>query len=343
MIASATLFEMDTTFELIKGNVSLEICGISNTRNLKDGSFVFLKSKNYLVELNVENISEKSVGLIFEKKFFEEQKAFILEHVAFKSAKWCASVANVGYAMCLFSKPFYDQKFNDLNYFVDGRQMGTADVHPNADIAQGVFIGTDVVIEENVTIHPGVTIMPKVKIGKGTIIFPNVTIYPYVNIGDNCRIHSCSVIGADGFGYNFINGKHMKVWHFNGVTIKDDVEIGASSTVDGGAFEPTYIGPGTKIDNGVQVGHNCHIGDNCVICGQVAVAGSCVLEDYVVIGGRAGLSPNVFLGKGSQVAANAIVSENARWPAGSILGGTPAILLKDWMKYQAKLRLITKK
>lgn len=343
MMQAKELFALDGSFKLLKGNLPEQVSGISNTRNIKPNSFSFVKTKQYLNEYNTESLQDKSAGVLFEESFWNQYQDFILTHPVYEQASWCASVKNVGHAMCLFSKPFYDHLFADLNYFVDGRQMGTAQVDPTARIAQGVFIGDNVVIEADVIIHPGVTILPQSKIGRGTILFPNTTIYPYVSIGQNCRIHAQVSIGADGFGYNFIDGKHMKIWHFSGVTIGDDVEIGASSTVDSGAFEPTYVGNGTKIDNGVQVGHNAWLGDHCVVCGQVAIAGSTVMEDYVVLGGRVGISPNATLGKGSQLAANTIVSENARWPAGSVLGGSPAVLLKDWMKYQAKLRLLTKK
>ena len=52
------------------------------------------------------------------------------------------------------------------------------------------------------------------------------------------HVNQAVVIGGDGFGYNFFNGEHLKVWHLSGVIIEDNVEIGANSTVDAGAFIP---------------------------------------------------------------------------------------------------------
>ena len=69
-----------------------------------------------------------------------------------------------------------------------------------------------------------------------------MTIYPNTEIGKGVIIHSGSVIGSDGFGYNQINGEHYKVYHLGNVIIQSDVEIGANCTIDRGTFGPTIIG-----------------------------------------------------------------------------------------------------
>ena len=81
---------------------------------------------------------------------------------------------------------------------------------------------------------------------------------------------------------------HLKVPQIGRVIIQDDVEIGANSCVDRGALKDTVIGEGTKIDNLVQIGHNVVIGRHCVIVGQVGIAGSTELGDFVVMGGQSG-------------------------------------------------------
>ena len=110
------------------------------------------------------------------------------------------------------------------------------------------------------------------------------------------RLHPGVVIGADGFGYEFVAGRHEKVPQVGTVEIGDDVEIGANSTVDRARFEKTSIGEGTKIDNLVQVGHNVVIGRHCLICALVGIAGSVTLEDYVVVGGQSGLAGHLTVG-----------------------------------------------
>src|SRR5690606_5931201 len=264
-----------------------------------------------------------------------------LDEAALKSLDglaWLATSPNVALSLTLLSKPFYDKKMGKMNTQVDGRQMGTVDIDPSAYIAQNVFIGEHVKIGGNVEIMPGCVILPHTEIGEGTKIYPNVTLYPFTKIGKGCRIHSGTTIGADGFGYTFHQGQHLKIWHMGGVEIHNDVEIGANTTIDTGTFSPTIIGAGTRIDNQVQIGHNVKIGKGCIICGHSGIAGSVILHDYVVLAGRAGIGPDAELGMGTQVAGGALVNDGAKWPAGSKLGGHPAKDIKEWMRGVAYLR-----
>ena len=93
-------------------------------------------------------------------------------------------------------------------------------------MAPHVFIGKNVKIGKNVMIHSGCNILSGSSIGDDTILYPNVTIYSNVFIGSNCRIHASSVIGADGFGYYYKQGIHHKIWHYGGVVIGNNVEVG---------------------------------------------------------------------------------------------------------------------
>ena len=117
-----------------------------------------------------------------------------------------------------------------------------------------------------------------------TVLFPGVVIYENCLLGDRVRIHANSVVGADGFGYEFVRGRHEKVPQVGGVILESDVEIGANATTDRARFSQTVIGEGTKIDNLVQVAHNVVIGKHCILCAQVGIAGSTTLGDYVVLG-----------------------------------------------------------
>lgn len=332
----------EPALKLVKGKPSeIEVKTISTPGFPENNSFVFLKNKKFLDKL-MQTVGASSLGAIVLASFYEgldsAAKAALEEKL-----DWVATVESVEAAMCSLSKPFYDEKFSHLNMHVDGRQMGSAQVDPEAEIAQNVFIGENVVVEKNVTIMPGCVIMPNCRIGEGTILFPNVTLYPYSEVGKNCRVHSQAILGADGFGYNFIDGEHRKVWHFGGVEIKDNVEIGAGSAIDAGAFAPTFIDSGTKLDNHVQVAHNCRIGKHCVLCGRAGLAGSVVLEDYVVIGAAGGCAPGAHLKQGTQVAAMAVVSENAVWGPKETLAGHPARPLKEWLKHQARLKILANK
>ena len=51
-------------------------------------------------------------------------------------------------------------------------------------------------------------------------------------MGARVTIHSGAVIGADGFGFEFVNGRLQKIQQLGIVQIDDDVEIGANTTID---------------------------------------------------------------------------------------------------------------
>ena len=335
----------DPSFTLKYGTEDIvEVKTISHAHDPQDDSFIFIKNKKFLSDIGRLSSSDNFLysGIVIESSFFDE----IYRESSFKKIEsrflWIATVKDVNHSMCLLSKPFYENTYGKLNYFVDGRQMGSASISPNSQIAQGVFIGENVTIEEGVEVYPGAVILPEVTVGPDTIIYPNVTVYPYTKIGRNCRIHANTSIGTDGFGYNFINGTHLKIWHLAGVEISNDVELGSSTKIDAGAFMPTRIGEGTKADNFVQISHNAQIGKHNIFVGKSGVAGSVETGDYCIFAGGAGVAPGARNGKGCQIAAMALVSENAIVPDGSVLSGHPARPLKEWLKSQAKLRQLIK-
>lgn len=338
------LQQFDSSLKFVKNSEwPEEILAISALDGLLPNSVVFVKNAKFFQKLqpHISKAQELKIGLIVDEKFFNLVNAELKAEM--EKLPWIATTGNVAMSLTLLSKPFYDRKMKGINTQVDGRQMGTTDIDPSAYIAQNVFIGEHVKIAKGVEIMPGCVIMPHTEIGENTKIYPNVTIYPFTKIGKDCRIHSGTVIGSDGYGYTFNQGKHVKIWHMGGVVIQDDVEIGSNSSVDMGTFSPTVIGSGTRIDNLVQIAHNVKVGKGCIICGQCGIAGSTVLEDYVVMGGRAAIGPDSHIGMGTQIAGGAKVNEGAVWPAGSKLGGHPAKDLKEWMKGVAYLRTMSLK
>ena len=338
------LVNVDPKIKIVKNNEwPEEILAISNFEHLHPQSVVFIKNAKFLQKFMpfIDQAVSLKVGAIIDEKFYALMNAEMKAQV--DRLPWIGVSLQVPLSLTLLSKPFYDQKMKNVNVQVDGRQMGTTEIDPSAQISQNVFIGEHVKIGANVVIMPGCTILPHCEIGEGTRLFPNVSVYSFTKIGKNCRIHSNTAIGSDGFGYTFHNGQHVKIWHMGGVEIHDNVEIGSNTSVDMGTFSPTIIGAGTRIDNLVQIAHNCKIGKGCVICGQAGLAGSVTLEDYVVLGGTAGIGPDAHLGMGTQVAGAAGVPDGAIWPAGSKIGGHPARDLREWMKSMATINKLVAK
>jgi len=297
-----------------------------------DSALVVLKDGKSLKQLaSALSSAPANIGVITTKTTYEKEDFSQLGELLF-----VCIVEDANLALCKLSEIFFEDKTATLNHMVDGRQMGSAEVDPSAEISQAVFIGEGVQIGAGVKILPGCTILAHCRIGEGTVLYPNVTLYPFVELGKNCRIHSGTVIGSDGYGYHFHQGVHHKIWHMGGAKLGNDVEVGANSCIDGGTFSPTQIGDGCKFDNLVQVGHNCEFGRGVILCGQVAIGGSSSLGDFCVFGGKSGMGDHMKLGMGCQVAGGALVNND--WPDGSVLGGHPARPLKEWMKGLAYLR-----
>lgn len=221
-------------------------------------------------------------------------------------------------------------------------------VHPTAVVAEDVAVG------KGVAIGPCVVVGRGARLGDGTVLHANVFVGEDATVGDGCEfwpgvvvrercvvgnrvvIHPNTTIGADGFGYQFMDGRHVKIPQIGTVTIEDDVEIGANCAVDRAKFGTTLIGRGTKIDNLVQVAHNVQIGPGCVIVAQAGIAGSTRLGRGVVLGGKVGVRDHVTLNDGVQAAACCCISKDV--PAGTTVIGSPAAPHEIWAREQAKIR-----
>jgi UDP-3-O-[3-hydroxymyristoyl] glucosamine N-acyltransferase len=210
-----------------------------------------------------------------------------------------------------------------------------ASVGRGASIGAHVVIGSGVTIGDRVTIDAGCVIGEGVHIGDDSQLFANVTVYPRAQVGCRVLIHAGARIGSDGFGYVFHDGAHQKIPHVGRCMIGDDVEIGANTTIDRGSIDDTVIGPGTKIDNLVQVGHNVRIGALCLIMAQVGIAGSTHVEDGVILAGQVGLSGHLTVGKGARIGARAGVFGDV--PAGETWSGYPARPHKEALRAQGAL------
>ena len=134
------------------------------------------------------------------------------------------------------------------------------------------------------------------------------------------------VLGSDGFGFEMVAGRHVKIPQTGTVEIEDDVEIGANVTIDRARFGRTLIGAGTKIDNLVQIAHNVTVGKHCLLVAQCAIAGSTRLGNYVTIAGQVGIVGHIEIGDQVVVAAKSGISKNVA--SGQIMYGTPALPMR---------------
>ncbi len=296
------------------GDPKIAITGVAGIKEAKEGEITFLSNVKYISFLEETRAS----AVIASKETVSKNKPLIR-----------TSNPSLAFTQVLsVLRPFKAKK--------------TAGIHPSAVIAsdaslgEGVSIGPYVVIENGVSIGDRTVIEAHSFIGAGSRLghdarlFPLVTIREETEIGDRVIIHSGSVIGSDGFGYETVDGNHIKIPQTGSVWIQDDVEIGANVCVDRGRFQKTVIKKGVKIDNLVQIAHNVVIGENSLIISQAGISGSSELGKNVIIAGQAGLVGHITLGDETVVGAGAGVTKS--WPAKSIILGSPAKPLSEQKK-----------
>ncbi len=206
-------------------------------------------------------------------------------------------------------------------------------IHPTAVVAESAKVGKDcyigayVVIDEGAEVGDGVSLYPQVYIGDGvkvgaaTTLYSGVKVYEGCKIGQGCILHSGAVVGSDGFGFApNAKGEYDKIPQIGIVTIEDDVEIGANTTIDRATMGSTIISKGTKIDNLVQIGHNVVVGANTVMAGQSAIAGSAKVGKNCMIGGQAGVVGHITVGDRTIVGSSSGVTSSV--PEGSMIMGS---------------------
>ncbi len=214
------------------------------------------------------------------------------------------------------------------------RRQAPAGIHPaavvssEAALSEGVAVAECAVVRERArigqrtVIESGAHVGRDVAIGQDCYIGPNAVIMHGSQLGDRVIVHAGTVIGGDGFGYNWSDGRHMKIPQMGNVVIEDDVEIGCNVCVDRATLGSTIIRRGTKIDNLVQIAHNDVIGEHVIITGQVGLSGSVTVGNRVVFGGQSGVVDHITIGDDAQIGAASPVIKDVK--SGQVVWGFPA-------------------
>jgi UDP-3-O-[3-hydroxymyristoyl] glucosamine N-acyltransferase len=217
----------------------------------------------------------------------------------------------------------------------------TAIVAPDAKLAPNVSVGPYVVIESSAEIGSGTVVEAFCFVGRGAHLGENCRLHPRVTLnggtrlGNRVELHSGVVIGADGFGYVYGEGRHLKFPQIGTVEIADDVEIGANTTIDRGSLETTQIGKGVKIDNLVQIAHNVRIGEHSVVAAQTGVSGSSTIGTNVIVGGQVGIGDHCTIEDRAIVGAQAGIPTGKTIRSGQTVWGTPARALEKFKQQYA--------
>ncbi len=218
--------------------------------------------------------------------------------------------------------------------FAPRAEAPQAGIHPSAVVAH------DAVIDPTASIGPCAVIESKARVGARTVVgagcflgsgsslgedcllYPRVCVREHCLIGNRVIIHCGAVIGSDGYGFEFKDGRHLKIPQVGIVQIDDDVEIGANTTIDRARFGRTWVQEGVKIDNLVQIAHNVVVGRHSLLVAQVGIAGSTRLGCYVTLAGQVGVAGHAEIG--DRVVAGAQSGIPGDLPPGAKVFGCPS-------------------
>ncbi len=218
----------------------------------------------------------------------------------------------------------------------------SAVIDPAARLAADVAVGPYAVIGAGAEIGPGSSIGAHAMVGPGVVLGARCVLHPHACIthaicGDEVVLHAGARVGQEGFGFvPDERGDYVTMPQLGRVLLGSGVQIGANACVDRGALDDTVLGPGTRIDNLVQVGHNTVTGVGCIMAGLVGLSGSVTLEDRVTLGGQVGVADHTRIGRGARVAAQSGIMADV--PPGAEMLGTPAQPIKAAMRGIATLR-----
>ena len=286
----------------VVGDGSLELTGFASADQARKGDLTFAEKEMYFAAAE----ESEATAVIVTGEFTSTKKVLI-------------RVPNARVAVARVLPVFFPPDQHPLGIHPSAIIAASAQIDPTAHIGPSCVIGARVRLGARSALMGGNHIGADCVIGADVSLYPNVVIYARSQIGERVTIHASTVIGSDGYGYAFDEGRHHKVLQVGHVIIHDDVEIGANTAIDRGALGATVIGQGTKIDNLVHIAHNVVIGRHCLVMGQVGFAGSTKLGDYCVIASQSGIAGHLKLGHQATVGAKSGVMRDIP-DQGKVLG-----------------------
>jgi UDP-3-O-[3-hydroxymyristoyl] glucosamine N-acyltransferase len=303
----------------VEGDGGIEITGVSTLGSAKAGELSFLVNPKYHSELKSTRASAIIVG-----RDFPGSDLTLLRH----DNPYLAFARAVEIFHSPAAKP---PAIHSTAVIAETALIGKrVSLGPYTYIGENTNIGDDVSVGAHCLIGDGAVVGEASQIHSGSVIREGVT------IGRRCVIHDRAVIGSAGFGYA---KQHDDTWYrilqAGTVTLEDDVDVGAGTTIDRAALGETRIGKGTKIDNLVQIGHGCEIGHDSLICAQVGLAGSTRVGSNVILAGQVGAAGHLTIGDRAVVTPQSGLPNSVE--PGAIVSGSPAMDHRDWLKLAAIL------
>lgn len=242
-------------------------------------------------------------------------------------------VAEVWAAVATALTKLYPQPLPSPGIHPTASVAPTASVHATASVGPYCVVGERAEIGEGAILGPHCIVDRDCAVGAATRLVARVTLVGPVRIGARCLIHPGAVLGADGFKFELVGGRPLKIPQVGAVIIEDDVELGANTCVDRPFLNETRIGRATKIDNLVQIAHNVRIGQGCMMAAHVGIAGSTQVGDGCLLGGAVGLRDNIKIGNRAVIGASSGVHRDVK--DGEVVLGTPILPIKEYWRVAA--------
>lgn len=190
---------------------------------------------------------------------------------------------------------------------------------------EGYYKSETAVIGKNAYIEPGCLIGHNVTIGDNARILTG-SVIRYATIGNNFVSNEYAVIGAFGFTMTEDdNGNKLRIPTLGGVTIGDNVEVGAHDNISCGSAGNTIIDDNVKIDALVHIGHDVHLHKNVEVTAGGIVGGFGDIGDHAYVGINAVLRNRITIGDNTIVGMGSTVTKS--FGSNVTVVGNPAAVL----------------
>lgn len=309
----------------LEGSPDIEISTVAGIENAEAGQITFLANRRYFPLLRTTRAS----AVLVEEGIALNRDASLPPLAALRTSSPYLAFAH---AIELFYQP---PKYS-------------AGIHPTAIIAKSAriaegahigpycFVDEEVEIGRNAVLHSSVTIYRGARIGDDFFAHAHVVVREFCRVGHRVILQNGVILGGDGFGFaKQKDGSWYKMQQPGPAVLEDDVEVQANSCVDRATVGETRVARGAKLDGLVLVGHASRVGANTMLCGQVGLAGSTKVGANCIFAGQSASSGHLSVGDGSVVYGQSGLPGDLS--PGSMVGGSPAVDARLWMKYTAAL------
>lgn len=296
----------------LHGDGEIEIRGVAGMEQAEPGHLTFLANMKYAPKVKASRASailattpmENLATLVSKNPYLDFARSLAL----------------------FYQPPAPPAGISPLAYVAE-----TAVIGPDASIGPFCSVGDGVTIGSHAVLHPHVVIYPGAQIGDHFTAHAHSVVREHCRVGHNVILQNNVVIGGDGFGFaKDAAGRHNKIVQSGVTVIEDDVEVQSLTNIDRATVGETRVKRGAKLDSLVQIGHACVVGEDNIVCAQVGLAGSTILEKNVLLAGQVGVSGHLTIHDNVVVYAQSGVGHDV--PAGTIISGSPAFDYREWRR-----------